>query len=67
MLTQLPLLLLQTLVIVSSMLVVAFVTLLQNPLLGSPSWLPLLGLGWLGSFAVTMALQATLPLPDIQK
>jgi hypothetical protein len=58
---------LQSLVIGSSMVVVAFITLLQNPLLGSPSWLPLLAAGWAGSFIVTMVLQSTLPLPNIQR
>jgi hypothetical protein len=57
----------QSLVIGSSMVVVAFVTLLQNPLLGSPSWLPLLAAGWAGAFIVTMVLQSTLPLPNIQR
>lgn len=58
---------LQSLVIGTSMLVVAFITLLQNPLLGSPSWLPLLAGGWACAFIVTMVLQSTLPLPNIQK
>jgi hypothetical protein len=57
----------QSLVIGSSMIVVAFITLLQNPLLGSPSWLPLLAAGWAGAFIVTMVLQSTLPLPNIQR
>jgi hypothetical protein len=48
-------------------LVAAFVILLQHPMLGSPSWLPLLGVGWLGAFGFTMTLQATLPLPDVQQ
>lgn len=49
------------------MVVVAFVTLLQNPVLGSPSWLPLLAVCWAAAFVVTMVLQASLPLPDIQR
>jgi hypothetical protein len=57
----------QSLVIGTSVVVVAFITLLQNPLLGSPSWLPLLAAGWAGAFIVTMVLQSTLPLPNIQK
>lgn len=60
-------LLLQVLVIFTSMVVVAFVTLLQNPVLGSPTWLPLLAVCWAGALVVTMVLQATLPLPDIQR
>jgi hypothetical protein len=48
-------------------MVVAFITLLQNPLLGSPSWLPLLGGAWLLTFGATMSLQAQLPLPDIHR
>jgi hypothetical protein len=63
----LSLLLLQVLVIFTSMVVVAFVTLLQNPVLGSPTWLPLLGGCWAVAFFVTMLLQASLPLPDIQR
>lgn len=58
---------LQVLVICTSMVVVAFVTLLQNPVLGSPSWLPLLLSGWTIAFVFTMVLQASLPLPDIQR
>lgn len=58
---------LQVLVISTSMVVVAFVTLLQNPVLGSPSWLPLLAFCWAAAFVVTMVLQASLPLPDIQR
>lgn len=58
---------LQVLVIFTSMVVVAFVTLLQNPVLGSPSWLPLLAFCWAAAFVVTMVLQASLPLPDIQR
>lgn len=62
-----PRLLLQVLVIFTSMVVVAFVTLLQNPVLGSPSWLPLLGVCWAVALVVTMLLQGSLPLPDIQR
>eukprot|EP00879_Flechtneria_rotunda_P012843 GHRR01013409.1.p1 GENE.GHRR01013409.1~~GHRR01013409.1.p1 ORF type:complete len:1004 (+),score=317.90 GHRR01013409.1:346-3357(+) len=58
---------LQVLVIATSMLVVAFITLLQNPLLGSPSWLPLLAAAWAGAFVVSLVLQTSLPLPDIQR
>lgn len=61
------LLLLQVLVIFTSMVVVAFVTLLQNPVLGSPTWLPLLAVCWAAALVVTMVLQASLPLPDIQR
>lgn len=57
----------QVLVIFTSMVVVAFVTLLQNPVLGSSSWLPLLAFCWAVAFVVTMVLQASLPLPDIQR
>jgi len=57
----------QVLVIFTSMVVVAFVTLLQNPVLGSPTWLPLLLGCWTVAYVVTMALQAELPLPDIQR
>lgn len=57
----------QVLVIFTSMVVVAFVTLLQNPVLGSPTWLPLLLGCWAVAYVVTMALQAELPLPDIQR
>lgn len=57
----------QILVIFTSMVVVAFVTLLQNPVLGSPTWLPMLLVCWAVAFAVTMVLQASLPLPDIQR
>lgn len=49
------------------MVVVAFITLLQNPFLGSPSWLPVLAAAWAGAFIVTMVLQSTLPLPNIQR
>jgi hypothetical protein len=49
------------------MVVVAFVTLLPNPVLGSPTWLPLLAVCWAGAWVVTMVLQASLPLPDIQR
>ncbi|KAF8058100.1 hypothetical protein HT031_005760 [Scenedesmus sp. PABB004] len=59
--------LLQLLVIGTSMAVVAFVTLLQNPLLGSPSWLPLVAVGWAGAFICAVVLQSTMPLPDIQR
>lgn len=53
--------------IFTSMVVVAFITLLQNPVLGSPTWLPLLAVCWAGALVVTMVLQASLPLPDIQR
>lgn len=49
------------------MSVVGFITLLQNPFLGSPSWLPLLAASWAITFIITMVLQSTLPLPDIQR
>lgn len=57
----------QGLVIITSIIVVAFVTLLQNPVLGSPAWLPLLGVIWLGGAASAVLLQTTLPLPDIAR
>jgi hypothetical protein len=58
---------LQLLVLSSAIVVVAFCVLLQNPLLGSPTWLPGVGLGWMALFGTTMVLQASLPLPVIDK
>jgi hypothetical protein len=58
---------LQMLVIGSSVLVVGFCTLLQNPLLGSPTWLPGVGVTWMVMFVATMSLQASLPLPEDEK
>ncbi len=57
----------QVLVIAASVTVVAFITLLQAPLLRSPVWLPALGAAWLATFAATMTLQAQMPLPDIHR
>jgi hypothetical protein len=57
----------QVLVVATSVMVVGFIMLLQNPALGSPAWLPLLAGCWAAAFVVTMVLQAALPLPDIQR
>jgi hypothetical protein len=62
-----PTALLQTLVLGTSIAVVSFITLLQNPMLGSPTWLPVVGLGWLGACAFTLFMQGALPLPDTDK
>lgn len=53
--------------IATSVMVVCFITLLQNPLLGSATWLPGLGATWLGAAGATLLLQAHLPLPDIHR
>lgn len=58
---------LQTFVLGTTLAVVVFIMLLQNPMLGSPTWLPLLGLGWLGAVSFTLALQGALPLPDSEQ
>lgn len=55
------------LVIASSVIVVAFITLLQQPLLGSHSWLPVVAAAWAITLVCTMVLQSSLPLPDIQR
>jgi hypothetical protein len=54
----------QTLVLGTSVAVVCFIVLLQNPMLGSPTWLPLLGAGWLAAAAFTLLVQSAVPLPD---
>ncbi len=58
---------LQVLVIATSVMVVAFITLLQNPFLGSPTWLPALGAAWLLAVPLTLTAQAHMGLPDIHK
>ncbi|KAI8462462.1 MAG: hypothetical protein J3K34DRAFT_462917 [Monoraphidium minutum] len=58
---------LQMLVLGTTIAVVVFITLLQNPMLGSPAWLPLLGIGWAGAAALTLLLQGALPLPDTER
>lgn len=55
---------LQVLILGTTAAVVCFLVLLQNPLLGSPHWLPFVGLGWLGACGFALALQTALPLPD---
>lgn len=57
----------QTLVLATCIGVVAFITLLQNPLLGSAHWLPLLGLGWVGACGFTLAMQSALPMPQTEQ
>jgi hypothetical protein len=57
----------QTLVLGTTIAVVVFITLLQNPMLGSAAWLPLLALGWLGAAAFTLFVQSTAPLPDAER
>jgi len=47
--------------------VVCFIALLQNPMLGSTTWLPLVGLGWLGACGFTLLIQGALPLPDTER
>jgi hypothetical protein len=47
--------------------VVCFITLLQNPVLGSVVWLPLLGMGWAGACGFTLLMQGALPLPDAER
>jgi len=55
---------LQVLVMISCILVVAFVVLLQLPVARTPLMLPGLFVAWLVVFGLTMLLQAELPLPE---
>jgi hypothetical protein len=57
--------LLQGLLVVASVLVVAFVGLLLAPLQRAPALLPMVGVLWALSFAATMAIQSMLTPPEL--